>query len=108
MIRRILTSAGALAPPVFLFLAAAASFRYEAIAAAKQTGGITDAGAPRAKAKPMLRTKPMPPAKGKKAMKAQSGSPKTHTLPGGIICTETGTKDGVQGTLDCRPAPKKK
>lgn len=60
------------------------------------------------KARPADQTRPMPKAKGKKAMKAKSEGPQTHTLPGGIICTEAGTKDGVKATLDCRPAPKKK
>lgn len=106
--RRTLTLGAALVLVFALGLGAAPHIPSKAFAAAKQTGGTTDAGPPRAKAKPMLRTKPVPPARGKKAMKAQSGSPKTHTLPGGIICTETGTKDGVQGTLDCRPAPRKK
>ena len=51
---------------------------------------------------------PKTPPPQKKAMKAKSGGTKTHTLPGGIICSEAGTKSGVQGTLDCRPAPTKK
>lgn len=74
-------------------------------AASPAAAGGSDARRPSKGNQPI---KPAPRTKGKKLMKAKAEGPKTHTLPGGIICTETGTKSGVQGTLDCRPAPTSK